>query len=198
MPLTASNEIAIGTLAPGFLLKDGDGKTHSLDDFAGVKALLVAFLSNRCPYVVHIREALASFARDYAARGVQIVAINSNDAAAHPEESAYALSDEALRYGYSFPYLKDETQDVAKAYGAACTPDLYLFDGGRKLFYHGQFDDSRPKNGLPVTGADLRAATNLILAGKPVPAGQKHAIGCNIKWLAGQEPSWFGANLAAE
>jgi len=198
MPLTASNEIAIGTRAPGFLLPDADGRIYSLDDFRGATALLIAFVSNRCPYVIHIREAFAAYARDYAKKGVRVVAINSNDAKAYPEEATSALREEALRYGYEFPYLKDETQDVAKAYGAACTPDLYLFDGEQRLFYHGQFDDSRPKNGLPVTGADLRAATDLVLAGKPAPAKQKNAIGCNIKWLAGSEPSWFGANVAAE
>ena len=198
MPLTASNEIAIGTKAPDFLLKDADGRSYALDDFKDAKALLVAFISNRCPYVVHIREAFAAYARDYAGQGVKVVAINSNDAEAHPEESEDAVREEALLYGYDFPYLKDASQDVAKAYGAACTPDLYLFDGEQKLFYHGQFDDSRPKNDLPVTGADLRAATDRILSGQASPSEQKQAIGCNIKWLAGEEPSWFGAKAAAE
>jgi peroxiredoxin len=198
MPLTASNEIAIGTRAPAFRLTDSEGRNHTLEDFAGAKALLVAFLSNRCPYVVHIREAFAAYARDYAAKGVRVVAINSNDAIAHPEETSAALRQEAEQFGYDFPYLKDDSQDVAKAYGAACTPDLYLFDGELKLFYHGQFDDSRPKNGIAVTGADLRAATDRILAGQSSPADQKNAIGCNIKWLSGSEPEWFGAKVAAE
>jgi peroxiredoxin len=198
MPLTASNEIAIGTRAPAFQLPDSAGVDHALEDFSGAKALLVAFLSNRCPYVVHIREAFAAYARDYAAKGVRVVAINSNDALAHPEESIAALGKEATQFGYQFPYLKDESQDVAKAFGAACTPDLYLFDGALKLFYHGQFDDSRPSNGVAVTGADLRAATDRILAGKQSPAEQKNAIGCNIKWLSGAEPAWFGTKVAAE
>ncbi|BCJ89935.1 thioredoxin family protein [Terrihabitans soli] len=198
MPLTASNEIAIGTRAPAFQLADSGGRKHGLEDFAGSKALLVAFLSNRCPYVVHIREAFAAYACEYAAKGVRVVAINSNDAAAYPEESAEALGKEAKQFGYDFPYLKDGSQDVAKAYGAACTPDLYLFDGDLKLFYHGQFDDSRPSNGIAVTGADLRAATDRILAGQGSPAEQKNAIGCNIKWLSGSEPAWFGAKVAAE
>lgn len=198
MPLTASNTIPIGTRAPDFLLADAEGRTHSLADMADAKALLVAFLSTQCPFVVHIREALAAYAREYAAKGVRVVAINSNDVAAHPAESVASLREEARGYGYAFPYLKDETQAVAKAYGAACTPDLYLFDGEQKLFYHGQFDDSRPKNGLPVTGADLRAATDLVLAARPSPSGQKQAIGCNIKWRAGEEPAWFHAGIAAE
>lgn len=198
MPLTASNSIAIGTRAPEFRLQDAEGRTVSLADVADGKALLVAFLSTQCPFVVHIREALAAYARHYAPKGLRVVAINANDAASRPAESLAALGEEAQRYGYVFPYLKDETQDVAKAYGAACTPDLYLFDGEQKLFYHGQFDDSRPSNGLPVTGADLRAATDLILAGSASTAEQKHAIGCNIKWRAGEEPAWFQTSVAAE
>lgn len=197
MPVTPSNEIAIGTKAPTFRLADASGKVHSLEDFSGAKALLVAFLSNRCPYVVHIREALAAYARDYAAKGVRVIAFNANDVSQHADESAEAVVAQGKQYGYEFPYLKDEAQIVAKAYGAACTPDLYLFDGSLKLFYHGQFDDSRPSNGLPVTGADLRGATDLILAGKASPAEQKHAIGCNIKWIEGAEPEWFGEKAAS-
>ncbi|MFK8252884.1 thioredoxin family protein [Ancylobacter terrae] len=198
MPLTASNNIAIGTRAPDFQLQDTTGRTRSLADVVEARALLVAFLSTQCPFVVHVREALAAYARDYAPSGVRVIAINSNDSAVHPAESASALGEEALRYGYVFPYLKDETQAVAKAYGAACTPDLYLFDGELKLFYHGQFDDSRPTNGLPVTGADLRAATDLVLAGKSSPSEQKQAIGCNIKWRAGEGTVWSHAGVAAE
>jgi peroxiredoxin len=197
MPVTPSNEIAIGTQAPAFRLADADGRVHSLDDFVGSKALLVAFLSNRCPFVVHLREALAAYAREYAEKGVRVIAFNANDVSQHADESADAVVSEAKRFGYEFPYLKDASQDVAKAYGAACTPDLYLFDGDLKLFYHGQFDDSRPSNSLAVTGADLRAATDLILAGKASPAGQKHAIGCNIKWIEGSEPAWFGEKAPA-
>ncbi|MDX6806958.1 thioredoxin family protein [Terrihabitans rhizophilus] len=197
MPLTHSNEIALGTPAPSFALADADGRIWTPADALGTKGLLVAFLSNRCPYVVHIREAFAAYARDYAAKGIRVIAINSNDDGAYPEESAEAVRIEAETYGYAFPYLKDGKQEVARAYGAACTPDLYLFDGEQKLFYHGQFDDSRPKNDLPVTGVDLRAATEAILAGVERPSEQKQAIGCNIKWLPGHEPEWFGAATAA-
>ncbi|MFT3987904.1 thioredoxin family protein [Aestuariivirga sp.] len=198
MPVTFSNQIAIGTQAPDFNLGDAEGRIFSLSDVAGAKAVLVAFISNRCPYVLHIQEAFSAYARDYAAKGVRVIAINSNDASSYPVESLAASGERAREFGYDFIYLKDENQDVAKAYGAACTPDLYLFDGDLKLFYHGQFDGSRPKNDVPVTGADLRAATDLLLTGQSPPADQKNAIGCNIKWIAGKEPSWFGAPAAAE
>ncbi|HEY0120702.1 MAG TPA: thioredoxin family protein [Rhizobium sp.] len=190
MPQTLSNPIAIGTDATDFILPDADGRLHKLGDYADKPAVLVAFISNRCPFVVLLREALAKFGRDYAPKGLQIIAINSNDAAAHPEETLARIGQEAKTYGYTFPYLKDASQGVAKSYGAACTPDFFLFGSDRKLAYHGQFDDARPGNGKPVTGADLRAAVEAVLAGaKPGPS-QTPSIGCNIKWEPGNEPSW--------
>lgn len=193
MPKTQSNPIALGTPASDFALPDGNGRTHALSAFDGKDALLVAFLSNRCPFVVLIRETFASFAREYSVRGLQVVAINANDADAYPEEHAARLADEAERFGYGFPYLKDERQEVAKAYGAACTPDFFLFDRDRRLVYHGQFDDARPGNGEPVTGADLRAAADAVLSGRRPNAKQTPSIGCNIKWAPGNAPSAVAA-----
>lgn len=190
MPKTQSNPIAIGFEAADFALPDAQGRLHTLAEFADKSALLVAFISNRCPFVVLLREAFAQFGREYDAKGLQIVAINSNDAAAHPEETLERLGQEAGQYGYTFPYLKDTSQDVAKAYGAACTPDFFLFDAGRKLVYHGQFDDARPGNGKDVTGADLRAAVDAVISGAPPASNQIPSIGCNIKWEPGNEPSW--------
>ncbi|MHC5234032.1 thioredoxin family protein [Brucella sp. LJL56] len=195
MPKTLSNSIELGTTAADFLLSDANGVAHRLSDFEAAPVLLVAFISNRCPFVQLIRNELASFAREYQTKGLQIVAINSNDAEAHPQESIEAIGREVDEIGYSFPYLKDEEQTAAKAYGAACTPDLFVFDGDRKLAYHGQFDDARPGNGKVVTGKDLRAATDAILAGRKPAAAQTPSIGCNIKWTAGNEPSWF-SNVA--
>ena len=191
MALTPSTMLPLGTTAPEFKLPDTNGKIISLADFKDQGALLVIFMCNHCPYVVHIRSGLAQLARDYAPRGVGIVGINSNDAKNYPADSPAKMKDEARSAGYIFPYLYDETQAVAKAYRAACTPDIFLFDKNRKLVYRGQFDDSRPGNGLPVTGKDLRAALDAVLAGKPVSANQKASIGCNIKWKAGHEPDYF-------
>jgi peroxiredoxin len=191
MPKTASNAIELGTQAADFALPDSEGVSRKLSDFKGAPALLVAFLSNRCPFVILIREQFAALAREYEARGLQVVAINSNDSEAHPEESLAAIGREVEAIGYPFPYLKDETQAVAKAYGAACTPDLFLFDGAGRLAYHGQFDDARPGNGKPVTGKDLRTAVDAVLAGAAPSAEQTPSIGCNIKWTTGNEPSWF-------
>ena len=154
-------------------------------------ALLVMFICNHCPYVKHIRSGLAQLGRDYQSRGAAIVAISANDAANYPEDGPARMREEARVAGYTFPYLHDETQAVAKAYRAACTPDFFLFDHTRKLVYRGQFDDSRPGNGVPVTGKDLRAALDAVLACRPVPADQKPSIGCNIKWKAGNEPDYF-------
>lgn len=193
MPRTTSNPIELGSLAAGFDLPDHDGKRYNLSAFDGSPALLVAFISNRCPFVVLIREQFAALAHEYEAKGLRVVAINSNDAIAHPEESLTAIGEEIERVGYGFPYLKDEAQTVAKAYGAACTPDLFLFDASRKLVYHGQFDDARPGNGHPVTGKDLRAAIDAVIAGAKPAAEQTPSIGCNIKWTSGNEPSWFPA-----
>jgi len=183
MPQTPSNPIQLGSSLPDFVLPGPDGASITPADFAGAPALLVAFISNRCPFVVLIREELAAYARDYAEKGVAVLAINSNDATLSPEEAASELAREASDHGYAFPYVKDATQDVARAFRAACTPDLFLYDGAGRLAYHGQFDDARPGNGKPVTGADLRAASDAILAGRAPVAAQLPSIGCNIKWL---------------
>ena len=191
MALTPSTMLALGTEAPAFRLPDPDGKQVSLDAFRDAPALLVAFLCNHCPYVQHIREGFARFAKEYQAKGLAIVAINANDAKSHPEDAPGAMAQEIRRFGYVFPYLVDETQAVAKAYRAACTPDFFLFDAARKLVYRGQFDASRPGNAIPVTGADLRAAADAALAGRAIAADQKPSIGCNIKWKPGNEPDYF-------
>ena len=188
--LTASTMLPLGTPAPDFRLPDPEGRTVSLDDFQQASALLVAFICNHCPYVQHIRRGLAAFAREYQAKGLAIVGINSNDAGEYPEDGPQKMVDEVKAAGYVFPYLYDETQAVAKAYRAACTPDLFLFDRSRALVYRGQFDDSRPGNGISVTGKDLRAAADAALAGRPIPAAQKPSMGCNIKWKAGNEPEY--------
>jgi peroxiredoxin len=183
--------LPLGTTAPDFRLPDTNGKTVSPTDFKDKPALLVLFICNHCPYVKHIRAGLAQFARDYLPRGVAIVGINSNDVANYPDDSPAKMKDEVKAAGYLFPYLYDESQGVAKAYRAACTPDIYLFDKSRKLVYRGQFDDSRPGNGMPVTGKDLRAALDAVLEGKPVSPNQKASMGCNIKWKSGNEPEYF-------
>ncbi len=189
MAATPSTMLPLGTPAPAFSLTDAvSGKRVSLDDFKSSPALLVMFICNHCPFVKHVRTELASLGRDYAARGVGIVAIGSNDAEKYPDDGPAKMKSEAAAVGYSFPYVYDETQEVAKAYKAACTPDFFLFDKPRKLVYRGQLDDSRPNNGKPVTGADLRAALDAVLAGKPAAAQQWPSIGCNIKWKAGNEP----------
>jgi peroxiredoxin len=192
MVMTPSQMLELGTVAPHFELRDTQGRPVSLDDFKDAPALLVAFICNHCPYVQHIRSELARFGREYQARGLAIVAINSNDAKAYPGDSPEAMAEEVRNIGYTFPYLYDASQDVAKAYRAACTPDLYLFDRDRRLVYRGQFDASRPGNGVPVTGRDLRAAADAVLDGQPVPADQRPSIGCNIKWRKGNAPGYFG------
>jgi peroxiredoxin len=188
MALTPSTMLPLGTKAPAFLLPDISGKRVALSDFSGAPALLVMFLCNHCPFVKHIRSAIAQLGKDYQARGVAVVAISSNDAVAYPDDSPAKMVEEARDAGYSFPYLYDESQSVAKAYQAACTPDFFLFDRGATLVYRGQLDDSRPGNGLSVTGKDLRSALDAVLAGKPVNPEQRPSIGCNIKWKAGNEP----------
>ncbi len=187
-----STMLPLGTKAPDFRLPDPSGKLFSLSQFAGAEALLVMFICNHCPFVKHIRSGLAQLARDYLPRKVAIVGINSNDTVSHPDDSPARMAEEAKTAGYQFPYLFDETQAVAKAYRAACTPDIYLFDKNRRLVYRGQFDDSRPGNGIPVTGKDLRLALEAVLLGKPLPSDQKPSIGCNIKWKPGSEPDYFG------
>lgn len=184
--------VELGTPAPDFTLPDTTGKPVSLGDFHGSPALLVVFLCNHCPYVKHLRHEFAAFAREYQSKGVSVIGINANDVANYPDDRPEKMAEEVHNIGYSFPYLYDETQEVAKAYHAACTPDFFLFDRARQLVYRGQFDDSRPGNNLPVTGKDLRAAIDKVLTGQPVPADQKPSLGCNIKWKAGNEPDYFG------
>ncbi len=183
--------VPLGAPAPAFQLPDpATGRTVSLADFAASPALLVAFICNHCPYVRHLQEALAQLGRELAGRGVAFVAINSNDVTTHPADSPDRMVETARAAQWTFPYLYDETQEVARAYRAACTPDFFLFDSGRHLVYRGQFDDSRPGNGRPITGADLRAALDSLLAGRPVDARQIPSMGCNIKWKAGHEPAF--------
>lgn len=191
MPETPSTMIDIGTPLPSFSLPDFDGKTMTDADFAGSKALLVVFICNHCPFVRHIRQEFSRVVKEYQAKGLRVVAIASNDTKEFPEDGPAGMKEEAVEVGYTFPYLFDEKQKVAQAFHAACTPDLFLFDSQRRLAYRGQFDGSRPKNGVPVTGADLRAALDAVLAGKPAPATQKPSMGCNIKWSPGNAPEYF-------
>lgn len=188
---TPSTMLPLGTSAPPFRLPDTGGKLVSLDDFKGAPALLVAFICNHCPFVKHIRSHFARLARDYQTRGVAVVAISSNDVESYPEDGPEKMAEEVKAAGYTFPYLYDETQEAAKAYRAACTPDFYLFDRERRLVYRGQYDDSRPRNNKPVTGTDLRAAVDAVLAGGQVPEDQRASLGCNIKWKRGNEPDYF-------
>jgi peroxiredoxin len=191
MALTPSTMLPLGTPAPDFHLPDTNGKLVSPADFKASPALLVIFMCNHCPYVIHLRAGLAQLAKDYAAKNVAIVGINSNDAKNYPDDSPAKMKIEVEKAGYIFPYLYDETQAVAKSYRAACTPDFFLFDRGRRLVYRGQFDASRPGNGIPVTGKDVRAALDAVLAGKTTSEFQAPGIGCNIKWKAGNEPDYF-------
>ena len=193
MALTPSNMLPLGTTAPAFALQATDGRTLSLQDFAGSKLLLVAFICNHCPFVKHVRAELARLGQDCRKLGVAMVAINSNDTDAYPADNMDNMRLEAAAAAYPFPYLLDATQQVARAYDAACTPDFYLFDAGRRLVYRGQLDGSRPGNDVPVTGSDLRAAINAALAGSAVAADQKPSIGCNIKWKPGNEPAYFAS-----
>lgn len=193
MARTPSTMLALGTRAPDFSLPDHDGKRHALQDFVAAPALLVAFICSHCPFVRHVRAEFAAFARDYRARGLAVVAINSNDLEAYPQDGPDAMRAEAAELGYEFPYMVDATQEVAKAYRAACTPDFFLFDAQRRLVYRGQFDDSRPGNGRPVTGADLRAAVDQTLAGRAPGPDQLPSLGCNIKWRPGNEPDYARA-----
>lgn len=183
MALTESTMLELGTEAPDFALTDVlSGKTIRRDDFRDKKALLVMFICAHCPYVKHIEKTLGKLGADYADKPLAIVAISANDVTTHPADSPEGLKAQAKASGFAFPYLYDESQDVAHAYKAACTPDFFLFDAGRKLAYRGQYDSSRPGNGVPVTGEDLREAIDTVLAGKPVSPDQRPSIGCNIKW----------------
>jgi peroxiredoxin len=186
-----STMLPLGTKAPEFELPDvSDGRSVNLSDFESKRALLVMFICRHCPYVRHVREELARLGRDFADSALAIVAISANDVDEYPEDRPESLAEEAREAGYVFPYLFDETQEVAKAYTAACTPDFFLFDADRALVYRGQLDDSRPSNGLPVTGTDLRAAIDAVLSGGPVSEDQRASIGCSIKWRAGNEPAY--------
>ena len=188
---TPSTMVPLGTQAPSFSLPDTEGKTVSLDDYKSAPALLVVFLCNHFPFVKHILPGFVPLAHEYGQRGVGIVGISSNDVSGYPDDSPAKMAELSKAMGFDFPYLYDESQQVAKAYGAACTPDFYLFDRAGRLVYRGQMDDSRPGNGRPVTGADLRAAIDAVLAGRPVSHDQKPSIGCNIKWKRGNEPGYF-------
>jgi peroxiredoxin len=191
MVLTPSTMLPLGTKAPDFSLPDPSGKTVKLADFVGKPALLVVFMCNHCPYVKHVAAGLAQLAKDYQARGAAVVGISSNDVKNHPDDSPANMAEESKLRGYTFPYLYDESQAVAKAYRAACTPDFYVFDRDHKLVYRGQMDASRPDSVIPVTGQDLRAALDAVLAGKAPGADQKPSIGCNIKWSPNNGPDYF-------
>jgi peroxiredoxin len=190
MVKTASTMLTLGTLAPDFSLINVDGRTVSRSDYVD-RPLLVMFICNHCPFVKHIADELVRLGMDYGARGVGMVAVNSNDPSTHPDDSPERMVHEAESRGYAFPYLFDEDQEVAKAYRAACTPDFFLFDAAHRLVYRGQLDDSRPKSDIPVTGRDLRAALDAVLAGHPVAEKQRASLGCNIKWKHGDEPEYY-------
>ena len=190
MAVTPSTMLALGTSAPDFSLPDTEGNILSLADFEESPALLVVFMCNHCPFVKHVLDKLVELTKGFQARGVAVVGINSNDVAEYPDDRPEMMAELARKSGFTFPYLYDETQGVAKDYSAACTPDFFLFDEDRSLVYRGQMDDSRPGNGIPVTGADLTMAIDAVLAGAPVAGEQKPSIGCNIKWKQGNEPEY--------
>jgi peroxiredoxin len=193
MSLTPSTMLALGTTAPNFALSTADGTAYTLDQQQIDKGLLVIFMCNHCPYVIHIREKLAGAIKNYQKLGIEVVAINSNDFTQYPDDSPSKMLEMAKKLDFSFPYLVDEDQSVAKAYQAACTPDLFLFDGDKKLVYRGQFDNARPGNKEPITGKDLTFAVEQVVAGNTIAEeGQRPSMGCNIKWKAGNEPSYFG------
>lgn len=191
MSLTPSTMVSLGTKAPDFSLPDAKGKIVSLSDYADRKALLVVFMCNHCPYVKHIRYDFAKLAKEYQDRGVAVVGINANDVDSYPEDGPEDMARVAQEVGYTFDYLYDSSQEVAKAYRAACTPDFFLFDGDRKLFYRGQMDSSRPGNDIPITGQDLADALDRLLEGSEAPEIQRPSMGCNIKWKPGNEPDYF-------
>lgn len=193
MALTASTMLPIGTKAPDFQLPDVvSGETISLTTFAGKKVLLVMFTCKHCPFVKHVQDELANLGKDYTNRDVGIVAISANDVNKYPDDAPEQLKTIAQELNFTFPLCYDESQETAKAYTAACTPDFFLFDADQRLVYRGQLDDSRPSNGKPVTGKDLRAALDTVLAGQSVNSDQKPSVGCNIKWKPGNEPSYYG------
>lgn len=191
MVRTPSTMLPLGTPAPDFSLPDVDGSTKALADFQGAKGLLVVFMCNHCPFVIHLADQLAAFAKEYQEKGLAVVGISSNDVENYPADTPELMVEEAKARGYTFPYLYDATQDVAKAYRAACTPDFFLFDKDHKLAYRGQFDSTRPDSGATPTGEDLRAACDAVLAGQAPSEQQLPSIGCNIKWKPGAEPDYF-------
>ena len=191
MVRTPSTMLPLGTEAEDFSLTNVDGQTLSFADVAGERGTVLMFICNHCPLVKHVANELAAIGYEYMPKGVGMVAINSNDVAAHTADSPEQMIHESEQRGYSFPYLFDETQEVAKTYGAACTPDFYIFDGNHKLVYRGQLDGSRPDSGVPVTGEDLRKAIDALLESRPLPQPQHPSIGCNIKWRPGNEPQYF-------
>lgn len=192
MAATPSTMLPLGTPMPQFSLPDIDGTTVSSSEVTGAPGTLVMFICNHCPFVIHIREALVALVKQYQPRGIKAVAISANDIDTHPDDSPQKMAEVAHQNNFSFPYLYDQTQETAKAFHAACTPDFFVFDGEGKLFYRGQMDDSRPGNDKPVDGRDLRAALDALLAGKPTPEQQKPSMGCNIKWRQGNEPGYLG------
>ncbi len=191
MAETVSQMLALGTEAPAFTLPDPDGNQFSLDGGEGANAYLIMFICNHCPFVRHVAAELARIGQDYGTQNVAVYAINSNDYEKYPADAPNKMKQEAADWGFNFPYLVDADQTVAKAYMAACTPDIYVFDGGKKLVYRGQLDASRPSNNIPVNGSDLRAALDAVLNGTDLPEDQAPSIGCNIKWKPGNEPAWF-------
>jgi thiol-disulfide isomerase/thioredoxin len=198
MVQTPSMMLPLGTTAPDFTLLDPvTGQQRSLSEF-NAPATVIMFICNHCPFVIHVRDELTRLSRDYAPKGVAFIAINANDAEKYPQDGPENMAALSRELGWTFPFLFDATQDVARAYHAACTPDFFVFDREKKLVYRGQLDDSRPSNGKPVTGADLRAALDAVLAGRPAPREQRPSIGCNIKWAPGREPDYFTAFIAAK
>lgn len=198
MVQTPSTMLALGTPAPEFTLLDPVTGTQRSLSKAGAAATVIMFICNHCPFVIHVRDEITRLERDYAPRGVAFFGINSNSEETHPQDGPAHMAELVRELGWKFPFLFDATQEVARAYHAACTPDFYVFDRDRKLAYRGQLDESRPSNGKPVTGRDLRAAIDAVLAGQPVVAEQRPSIGCNIKWRSGNEPDYFTTFIAAK
>jgi peroxiredoxin len=195
MPMTPSTMLELGTPLPSFRLPDTEGKFVSSDEFDTAKPLLVVFICPHCPVVRHIRNEFGRFGVEYQSKGLAIVGINANDPISFPDDDREGMKKEISEAGYTFPYLVDESQEVAKTFRAACTPDFFLFDRDRKLVYRGQFDGSRPRNNVPITGSDLRAAADAVLEGRIPSSEQKPSVGCNIKWKVGNEPEYFGLQL---
>lgn len=192
MARTPSTMLELGTKAPNFsLIEPATGKQRSLADYSD-KPILIAFICNHCPYVIHIADAFAEFAKSYQQQGLAVIAINSNDVENYADDSPEKMIETINKHGYDFPYLYDETQEIAKAYQAACTPDFFMFDADHSLYYRGQFDSSRPRNDDAITGKDMREAADFLLAGKAAPTEQLASLGCNIKWKTGNEPEYFG------